>query len=147
MSGPGPARVVDLAAVKRAGAELDRLALAHPELVDRGASAAALSSGWLATLRDEERRMKQAFTYDEAAELCGLSIATLRKAAARGELAVFRTGSKGGRGARISRAALSQWWAAQGGGPLFLADVDATGPTAASGAEDGPDDDGPAAGA
>ena len=45
---------VDLPRVRRALAGLDALALAHPELIDHGATGPANRAAWEATLRTEE---------------------------------------------------------------------------------------------
>jgi hypothetical protein len=47
---PVPAVVVDLARVRRARAELDRLAVEHPELVDLAARGAGNLARWIAAL-------------------------------------------------------------------------------------------------
>ena len=67
---------------------------------------------------------RQVYTLHQVAELLGVHVETIRRAARAGELKAASPGLGKGKGSdlRVSRIELARWWRARGGGALF-ADV------------------------
>jgi excisionase family DNA binding protein len=82
------------------------------------------------SLPDDRRNMimgklegAKTFTVQEVADLLNYSDTHIRRLLRKGDLAGVQTG----RGWRISRADLEEWWTEQGGNQLFDGDVDTNG--------------------
>ena len=104
--------VVDLGRVRHARALLDEVAARRPDLLGPGASAAR----WEELLEGLDMT-DEAKTYglEEVASILGVHAETVRRAIRSGELAAFKLA----RNYRVSKAELTRWWAAKGGGVLF----------------------------
>ncbi len=115
------AKKIDFKAVQESRGRLDKLAREHPELIDKSIPEAERRRQWEETLRGVEMTEKNAFTIKEAAERLACHPDTLRRAIKAGKLKAAKLGTDTGKGKgyRISRADLQEYYRSLGGGELF----------------------------
>lgn len=100
---------IDLDRVRKANARLDQLIKEHPELIGE-----ASEKDWLDIIMDTTME-QQVYTVQEAADILKVHPETVKRAIKAGRLKAFKMG----KGIRISKPDLAEFYRSYGGGKLF----------------------------